>query len=515
YKLKLNEWQGQRTLQLELVGVRPATAPGADPPQKKSAPAKAAKAATLTLPLTDLSVGNLPLGDSGADVPRASTSQGWGAGGGDRPHRVAEPQGLPPEVDAVDAEGPVDPPSPDDDLAHALGQSLTHLPNGPGDSVGTTSQPVAQVEFYYSRRRYTAQIFGSAAQRELYIYNPEGQTLAVMLPERQGYLCLPGQDPRPVAVGEAHYFNLIRAGMAALELQQQTRLLWEKDELLAEKDRHIAALTQQVQLLEEKLHQLSQEQQQQFQTLRQEIQTQASAIQTQEAHIATMQDQQIAPAPPVDPKALKQAVRSRLGDALWFCLQAQSQTDLYTAHKQAELIAHSSPAAHRADYSTAAQPLIAVVQREVLDPFFQDLHSYCLAAEAALQIGTVQLGAGPYSLGVLPPLLSDRWQSLRAKALQASAPAPDAALYCTGRSRQPLTAGDRDRLTTFLNQWEHPMAPWLQADPAAAASLLDQIHRVSTLANTPTDILQRWVFELLDTRIMGEAGLLRHVYGAG
>ncbi|MEB3267356.1 MAG: single-stranded-DNA-specific exonuclease RecJ, partial [Leptolyngbya sp.] len=448
-------------------------------------------------------------------VPRASTPQGWGAGGGDRPHRVAEPQGLPPEVDAVDAEGPVDPPSPDDDLAHALGQSLTHLPNGPGDSVGTTSQPVAQVEFYYSRRRYTAQIFGSAAQRELYIYNPEGQTLAVMLPERQGYLCLPGQDPRPVAVGEAHYFNLIRAGMAALELQQQTRLLWEKDELLAEKDRHIAALTQQVQLLEEKLHQLSQEQQQQFQTLRQEIQTQASAIQTQEAHIATMQDQQIAPAPPVDPKALKQAVRSRLGDALWFCLQAQSQTDLYTAHKQAELIAHSSPAAHRADYSTAAQPLIAVVQREVLDPFFQDLHSHCLVAEAALQIGTVQLGAGPYSLGVLPPLLSDRWQSLRAKALQASAPAPDAALYCTGRSRQPLTAGDRDRLTTFLNQWEHPMAPWLQADPAAAASLLDQIHRVSTLANTPTDILQRWVFELLDTRIMGETGLLRHVYGAG
>jgi single-stranded-DNA-specific exonuclease RecJ len=508
YKLKLNEWRGQRTLQLELVGVRPATVPS--PPPSPAPPPQAVQAttaATLTLPFEN----------SGAIAP-SSPLPSPGRSKGDRPPRVAEADasGLPAPASQASAleRGEPLPPSLDPDPATALEPPLAHWPNSPGEGDGADGPPVAQVEFDYSRRQYTAQIFGTAANRELYICNPEGQTLAVMLPERQGYLCLPGQDPRPVDLGEAHYFNLIRAGMAALELRRQTRLLWEKDELLAEKDRHIAALTQQVQLLAEKLNHLSQEQQQQFQTLRQAIQTQETVIQTQEAHIATIQDQQIHGEPPPDPQGLKQTVRSRLGDALWFCLQTESQTDLSTAHKQSHLIRQGSPNPEQADYSAAALPLLAVVQREVVTPLFTDLRAYSAAHGLSPTLGRINLEAGIPTLIQVPPLLADRWQSYRAKTLkQATVPALED-LPVAGRSRHPLPGEDRDRLTDFLQQWEHPMAAWLLADPAEAAGCLDQIQRCGAIATAAKDSLWAWVWDRLDAHIMGESGLLQHIYGS-
>ena len=489
YKLKLNEWKGQRTLQLELVGVRPPTVQPAspDPPREPQA-AATANATVLKLPLTPS-----PAAGNASQVAPPSGPQ--------RLNRVAEPSvststatATPVRLEATDVAEITDAEPPSE-------QSIS------------SSQPLTQVEFYYSRRLYTAQIFGQADNRELYIANPEGQTLAVMLPERQGYLCLPDQDPRPVDVGEAHYFNLIRAGMAALELRQQGQLLLEKDELLAEKDGHIATLTQQVALLADQLQQLSQVDQQRLETLHQERQSQETAIQSQEAHIATLQDQISPDAPPIDPKAVKKAVRSRLGDALWFCLQTQSQTDLYTAQKQAQFLAQSSPEPQRANYAAAAEPLIAVVQREVVEPFFSDLHRYTEAAGTATSLGDVPLGTGPYRLGTLPPLLADRWQSLRAKVFQGSTPPATADLYCMGKSRQPLSPQDRDRLTTFLEQWEHPMAAWLLAEPTAVASHLDQIHRVSTLMAGHRAPVYRWIFDLLEAQLMGDTGILRHVYG--
>ena len=85
------------------------------------------------------------------------------------------------------------------------------------------------------------------------IGNPEGQLLVVSLSERQGFLYIPGTDPKPVDVSEAHYFNLVRAGLNAVELQQMGRLLLEKDELLADKDAQIQTLSRQVALLEQQL----------------------------------------------------------------------------------------------------------------------------------------------------------------------------------------------------------------------------------------------------------------------
>jgi single-stranded-DNA-specific exonuclease len=497
YKLKLNEWKGQRTLQLELVGVRPPTVATASPvSQSEPKAASAANAAVLKLPLTP----SLAAGNASQVTPPPMPP---------RPNRVAESSASTSTATATPGRPEATGAAEIADTEPSAAQSTSSEP-----PTAKASQPLTQVEFYHSRRLYTAQIFGQADSRELYIANPEGQTLAVMLPERQGYLCLPDQDPHPVDVGDAHYFNLIRAGMAALELRQQAQLLLEKDELLAEKDRHIATLTQQVALLEDKLQQLSQADQQRLKTLHQERQSQETAIQSQEAHIATLQDQISPDTPPIDPTAVKQAVRSRLGDALWFCLQAHSQTDLYTAQKQAQFIAQSSQEPQQANYAAAAEPLIAVVQREVVEPFFTDLHHYTVAAGETLQLGTISLGTAPYRLGTLPPLLADRWQSLRAKALQGSTPPATADLYCTGKSRQPLSPQDRDRLTAFLEQWEHPMAAWLLAEPTQVASQLDPIHRVSTLLTTGHGApLYRWVFDVLDDQVMGDTGILRQIYG--
>lgn len=231
YKLGINEWQGNKTLQLELVGVRPPTASQLkSSPQLRSAPARSTTASTLKLPLqTDLA----------SPIPEA-------------------------------------PPPPAPVLSPPVEASLA---------------PTTQADFFHSRRRYQARISTQAESRELQIHNPEGQVLVVLLADRQGYFCTPGEPAQQVDISEVHYFNLIRAGLSALEIRQKTHLLIEKDELLGEKDQHIATLTQQLQLLEQKLGQLSVGQQKQFQALQVEVKAQESVIQDQEANIAEMQAQ--------------------------------------------------------------------------------------------------------------------------------------------------------------------------------------------------------------------------------
>ncbi|MBF2037178.1 MAG: single-stranded-DNA-specific exonuclease RecJ [Leptolyngbyaceae cyanobacterium T60_A2020_046] len=472
YRLKLNEWQGQRTLQIELVGVRPATVRPAASAEPRPAPARTTPAPTLKLPFE-------------AREPRSPQR--------DRPSAVS-----PPAM------------APSGDAQETPREAAAAPENLPG-SVAL----VSHADFPYSRRRYTARISADDQFRELQIHNPEGQALIVVLPERQGYLALPGQATQPVDVTEPHYFNLIRAALDALELRQKTHLLLEKDELLAEKDRHITTLTQQVALLEEKLHQLSADQQQQFQTLQQELAAQESVIQTQEASIAQMQEQMRPALPPIDAKALKQSVREAVGDKLWFCLQTRSQTDLYAAYKHAALSRPDDPTIGPADYSEAGLRLGFVVEREVVQPFFQDLYDHWVQ-EGSPSLGSLELRPGTkYTLGMVAPLLADEWQSFHPEVLKAAV-APATLRYVTSRARAPLPAVDRDRLNTFFETWEHPMGQWFAAQPSAAAAILDKISKlrnVSAHAGTP---LYGWAFELMRELVLGSdttRGLFRHIYG--
>ncbi len=477
YKLKLNDWQGNTTVQLELVGVRPPTeiAPVQQLSQTRSVPAQAATAPTLKLPFEK----SLAALESPATPETAPYTE---------PDSSSQPQ-------AAEAAPP-----------------LSDSPEAEAD----TPASATQANFFYSRRRYLACISTKGEVRELQIHNPEAQVLVVLLPDRQGYLCIPGEPARPVDVGEAYYFNLIRAGLNALEIRQKNHLLVEKDELLSDKDQHITTLTQQIQLLQEKLGQLSAVQQKKFKVLQAEVKAQETAIQTQEAHIATLQEQMSQPPPSIDPQAIKQEVRVAVGDTVWFCLQSQSQKDFYAAYKHAALSAAEGVDAHSADYSEAGLRLGFIAEREVVQPLFEDLYTFLLG-HGGPELGGIQFGPGrKYTLGMAAPLLADQWPSMRSQALKSAAYPGDNQAYFTNQAKQPLNRRDRALLDKFLEQWEHPVGNWLTHHPEEAASTLDQISKCRNLAAHATSPLYFWAFDRMRSLLVGgehQIGLFQHIYG--
>lgn len=481
YKLKLNEWQGNTTVQLELVGVRPPTeiATMQQLSQTRTAPARTASAPTLKLPF-EKSTSEVEAEPSSKQTPYPATLKTSGST-------------LVSETDVSASETKVEP---------SVESSLP--------------VPLTQADFFYSRRRYLARIFTKGDSRELQIHNPEGQVLVVLLPERQGYLCIPGEAARPVDVSEAYYFNLIRAGLNALEIRQKNHLLVEKDELLIDKDQHIATLTQQVQLLQEKLGQLSSAQQKKFKVLQAEVKAQETAIQTQEAHIATLQEQMSQPAPAIDPQAIKQEVRAAVGDTVWFCLQSQSQKDLYAAYKYAALSASDGTDGRLADYSEAGLRLGFVTEREVVQPLFDDLYAF-LVHHGGPELGGIQFGPGrKYTLGMAAPLIADQWQSVRSQSLKATTYAGNGEGYFTARAKQPLNRSDRALLNEFLEEWEHPMGQWFSTHPEDVASTLDQISKLRNLSAHAASPLYRGAFDLMRNLVVGsqhQRGLLRRIYG--
>ena len=486
YKLKLNEWQGKTTIQLELVGVRSPLhsypVKSAARPQTMSAPAAAA---TLTLPFES--------NDAEAHLP---------------------PSPLSPQEQESTTPAPI---SNVRSLEQATSPNSAEAANfyaSPAQAGATKT--IHHADFFYSHRRYQARTLKKGTSRELQIHNPEGQILVVLLPEKQGYLCIPGESARPVDIGEHHYFNLLRAGLDALEIRQQTHLLLEKDELLADKDQHIETLTQQITFLQTKVGQFSSSQQRQFQALQAEVQAQETAIQTQEAHIETLKQEMSHPPPTLDPKTIKREVRSAVGDKIWYCLQTQSQKDLYAAYKHVALNVADGTDIHVADYSEAALRLGVVVEREVIQPWFEDLYPFLLTY-GRTELSGVQFGSEqPYTLEMAAPLLAEQWTSIRSQALHSATPPDDHQLYFTATSPQPLNARDRSLVSDFFVQWDHPMSQWFNANPEAAATLLDHVAQFHNLATQTSVRLYVWAFERMRDCVVGNqqvSGLFHHIYG--
>lgn len=473
YKLKLNEWQGNTTLQLELVGVRSPTQPPlpAQPPSSSGATAMPG-AASPQLPFSPATP---------ASIPPSDITQ---------PTATAAPANHPVAADA------------------SVDDVYTTTAANPG-------QTIYQADFYYSHRRYQARTRQEGDARKLEIQNPEGQVFVVLLPDRRGYLCIPGTSPRPVDISEPHYFNLLRAGLDALEIRQQTHLLLEKDELLADKDQHIATLTQQVELLQTQGGKVSTSQKKQFQALQAEVKAQATAMQSQEAHIETLKQQMPRPTPTLDPKAIKRAVREAVSDKIWYCLQSQSQKDLYAAYKHVALNAADGTDLKTADYSEAGSRLGSVVKREVMQPCFDDLYAFLLS-QGTTELGGLSFGPGrKYTLEMVAPLLAEEWTSVRSPVLHTPQQPPDDQLYCTAKSRQGLNESDRDRLSAFFAQWEHPMSQWFQANPTEVAAYLDQASKYLSLAAHKTSPMPLWAFEQMRDLMVGNAeglGLLQRIY---
>lgn len=524
YKIRLNEWQGRRNVEIELVGVRPALPVNADEsgirpwsaqPPVPSPPSTAVPNETAATPVSPAAQAAKEIA---LDLQRSLTEKPSAAANSSISFKVdhtvklpvigqAKPDATQPYPAVAEAAEPGNWAAEGRPPAEELGNLAVDLPE-PGSSL--------HVEFYYSKRRYRGTLESpeqTEIGRQLTIQNSEGHLLVVQMSERQGFLYLPEAAPQAVDIADLKYFNLIRAGLSALEVKQKTQLLIKKDELLSEKDSQIATMKAQIELLEEKITHLSAEQQRQFAALETERQVQESNIQGQEAQIEQLQVQTNRPL--LSSADVKQQVRDAVGDSVWFCLQAASQKDLQAAYKNYQLVQTGGPDAHIDDYSEAGIRLSLAVEREVLSPLFTDLADF-LQAQGITTVGGVPLEpADQQTLERVPPLLAEQWRSFPPGQLTQRSQ-PDGGVKMVKVTDQgQVSSSDRALLSQFFDQWDHPMAGCFSQKGRQAASSLDQISKLRAVAAHRERFLYQWQYELLHQLIAGKSGkggLLRRIF---
>jgi single-stranded-DNA-specific exonuclease len=526
YKLRLNDWNGIQSVELELVGVRLPTAnaqatvadlplvPNPLPPPTQSASLRMSTAKT-TQPVqpkiqsqakTRRSRSAAPAKDLTTDPATEPILDAMANSAEPLVEPIASIT-LPSEeraIAAVDHPGEEEPELPAEHPAEHSSVPVSVKPASP-----------SRIEFYYNKRKYTCGILQVGDDRELRIRNLDGQVLTVQPQQRRGLLGKRREDAREIDVSQPHYFNLIRAALNALDLTEKLLLLQAKDQLLATKDQQIDALNQQVQMLNHELSQLSQEQQQHFQTLQSELQQRQMLVQDHETQIAQLQQQLHHHKPLLKPEDFKRQARTQLGDSVWKSLNPHSQKDLASALKHHNLIQSEAFTASIADYSEAGLRLGFAIEREVIQPFFRQLHQFLLNNGGSDEIGGVTLRPRKrYTLGMLPPLLSPQWYSFRESFLSSCSQLPEEDFYCTVKF-DSVNQTDRNRVNAFLNQWDHAVARWLLKHKVAAASAIDQVNKLRNIAAHAESSLYQWQYDLLQVLVLGgetQFGIFQDIY---
>ena len=496
YKLRLNEWKGQRNVELELVGVRTVTQTARE--DEGIRPWSTHLIEPTSLEGSEIASAVKPVAKTVVKKPAATMLT---------PAQAAQAIAIKLKQDLATKR---------DSTANFDAAEVTLA-----EYQAIQKDQAMHVEFYHSNRRYKGMLEEENGERRLSIQNSEGHLLLVQMSDRQGFLYLPGEAPQSVDISDIKYFNLIRSGLSAIEVKQKNLLLLRKDELLAEKDSQIATLKAQVELLEERITQRSTEQQQQFSVLEAERQAQENDIQGKEADIEQLQKQASIAIPNETERT--QTLRAMVGDRVWFCLQPDSQRDLQAAYKNYLVKKLGEPDTSIADYSEAGDRLGQLIEREVLTPFFTGLSDF-LSDRRVETLGGISIGHScRYSLDMLPPLLADQWRTFSPAQLAqrfspgevASAIAPDNVKTVKTKSRQEISSEEKALLTQFLGQWEHPIASCFSQKGRQAASSLDQISKLKDLANGTQSFLYHWQYELMHQLITGKSGkggLLRQIF---
>jgi single-stranded DNA-specific DHH superfamily exonuclease len=498
YKLKLNDWQGVRSLELELVGIRESQTGRAA--ERHSLPQLPQKLAQKLLP--DL--------EAGSDAQTTARLEIFG-----RKPRVSQitldseqlAVAKPPQVEAaiLDSLGTED--------AKTCFEMQSICSPQPLDS--------AQLEFYHSRRKYTGSFYWNTAKREIKINTPEGNL--ILQPEHQQIFWETKNSHAPeIDLSQPHYFNLVRSALTAVELVQ-------RQQLIEQQEQQIAALSQQLEQMRQQM-----EQQQIFQQLAQPAPADLSIPEL----LPELPPELPLELKPEDPKPW---LKAQLGEIVWQQLDSRSQKDLTAAYKKYALIQdrladaaarslddHSIHAAENltdssTDYSDVGLRLCSVIEREVIQPFFKELYQFLLAAGEPCEVGNVALRARKkYTLGMLPPLLAATWQSFDEEALGTGA----GDLYSPVEATQ-IDPTDRETVQIFLAQWQHPLSRWLdRPNLETVASAIAQIDRLLTLAADAESQLYGWQFQHLQKLVMGDldgamggaidrtTGLLQQIYAA-
>lgn len=158
------------------------------------------------------------------------------------------------------------------------------------------------------------------------------------------------------------------------------------------------------------------------------------------------------------------------------------------------------------DCSAAGLGFCLVAEREIMKPFFRSLYQFLAeknAQDCYFQVGDITIKArSKHTLGHLPILLANQWQSLRPEILALNQPP-----YLNHYHYQTITygsrvsMGDRRLVKNFLNHWSHPLADWLKRSDAA--SIIDEIRQLRNRATHSEDIFYPWQFERLRLLIVG------------
>jgi single-stranded-DNA-specific exonuclease len=497
YRLRVNEWNGSKSVELELLGVRLPTQTSPD--------------AELPL-LNNLVAVTDSLHDSTAIASSNRVSTNHVETNGNLTHALADD-------DTHDVKSTAS-------VSHIVQSNHIHSEIVQTNSKRTIFEHIDEAEpsdtslqkadFYFNKRKYTCSISGVGLTKELRIRNVEGQVLAIQPQQKRGLLGKRREDAEEIDVSQPFYFNLVRAALSALELTEKDDLLKKKDQLILEKDQQIVNLHQQIDVLQQHVNGLSAEQQQQLHNLQTDSNERTVAIQTQEVQISDLQTKLNQTTANLDPETLKRELKAQLGDAIWYCLDQRTQKDLYIAYKHRTLIQMETFTASVVDYSEAGLRLGFAAEREVAQPFFKALHQFLLTHNGLEKIGGVQLRSKKkYTLGMLPPLLSAQWSSLRDDALTCNNPTINTDLYCTVSWNQ-VSESDRLQVKTFLQTWEHPLATWL-LNGETAASTIAQISKLHTIASHAEHFLYEWQFDLLHELVISNGqrrGVLLDIYSA-
>ena len=126
-----------------------------------------------------------------------------------------------------------------------------------------------KAEFYFDCHKYICSLVQVDFVKELKIKNHQGFVLAVKQGEKIGLLGKSRHNAKKVDVSKSHFYNVIKAAMSALELENRNELILERnrtiadaEELIQQQNREIRILNEQIRILADRVEQLSMEKQQ-------------------------------------------------------------------------------------------------------------------------------------------------------------------------------------------------------------------------------------------------------------
>jgi TolA-binding protein len=126
-----------------------------------------------------------------------------------------------------------------------------------------------KAEFYFDCHKYICSLVQVDFVKELKIKNHQGFVLAVKQGEKMGLLGKSRHNAKQVDVSKPHFYNVIKAAMSALELENRNELILDRDrtiadaeEVIQQQNREIRILNEQMRMLAARVEQLSMEKQQ-------------------------------------------------------------------------------------------------------------------------------------------------------------------------------------------------------------------------------------------------------------